>query len=79
MPIRLTPLKWPQLSLDTFRALCAATTEFGSLAPWEYMCDMLLSFSAVATGGNLPKRKRAEPLSVQEAKTTANIFDFFRC
>jgi hypothetical protein len=42
MPIRLTPLKRPQLSLDTFRALCAATTEFGSLAPWEYMCDTTL-------------------------------------
>ena len=42
MPIRLTPIKWPQLSLDTFRALCAATTEFGSVAPWEYMCDTAL-------------------------------------
>jgi hypothetical protein len=42
MPIRLTPLKRPYLSLDTYKALCAAATEFGSLAPWEYMCDTAL-------------------------------------
>lgn len=42
MPTRLTPLKRPHLSLDTFRALCHAATELGSLAPWEYMCDTAL-------------------------------------
>jgi hypothetical protein len=42
MPTRLTPLKRPHLSLETFRALCHAATEFGSLAPWEYMCDTAL-------------------------------------
>ena len=42
MPPRLTPLQPPHLSLDTFRALCHAATEFGSLAPWEYLCDTAL-------------------------------------
>ena len=42
MATRLTPLKRPHLSLETFRALCHAATEFGSLAPWEYMCDTAL-------------------------------------
>jgi hypothetical protein len=42
MPARLTPLKRPHLSLNTFEALCLAATEFGSLAPWEYMCDTAL-------------------------------------
>lgn len=39
---RLTPLQPPYLSLDTFKMLCNAATEFGSLAPWEYMCDTAL-------------------------------------
>ena len=42
MPARLTPLNPPPLSLDTFNALCQAAGEFGSLKPWEYMCDTAL-------------------------------------
>ena len=42
MPPRLKPLQPPHLSLDTFKALCNAATEFGSLAPWKYMCDTAL-------------------------------------
>src|SRR5664280_1102542 len=31
--------KPPYLSIETFRALCAAATDFFALSPWEYLTD----------------------------------------